>query len=83
MGLNCYMRRFVRVATIHRRFNTLPIHIPRVPLIYKSNLSMTGSTLLIRSPTSLQLSTLIPGLLDTEASEDEDGISRVQERSRD
>lgn len=81
MGLNCYLRRCVRVAVFHRSFGAVAMLPRRLPLAYKCNLSMTGSALLIRSPTLMQLVTAFPGLVDQDSTEDEEATSRVQRSS--
>lgn len=82
MGLNCYLRRCVRVAVFHRSFTAVPMLPRRLPLAYKCNVSMTGSALLIRSPTLVQLVTAFPGLLGQDPTEDEESTNRVQRSSR-
>lgn len=82
MGLNCYLRRCVQVAAIHRNYCRVPMLPPRLPLTYKCNVSMTGTALLIRSPTLLQLATAFPSQMDQDSTDDEENTSGVQVSSR-
>lgn len=73
MGLHCYTRLFVRVAS--RQLATVPrCALPcRQPLLYKSNLSVNAPLFLLRSPTLLQ-ATVLSQCQSLEDSEEDESV---------
>ena len=77
MGLHCYTRLSVRILSCSRKFASQPMYrLPRMPLLYKSNLSLSTAALLTSSPTLMQIA-LLQTPLYLETSKDEDPVTLI------